>query len=73
MSAIIYWGEANNLEAIEHSGAVSFGTALIVGASATVIAALAESLPSRINDNVRVGVAAALTLATVQWLVVGWT
>jgi dolichol kinase len=73
MSAIIYWGEANNLEAIGRNGAVSFTTACIVAASATIMAAVAESLSSRINDNVRVGMAAGVTLAAAQWLVVGWT
>ncbi len=73
MSAMIYWGEANNIEAVEHSGAVTFTIALIIGASTTLLAAIAESIPSRINDNVRVGLTAATTVALVQWLTVGWT
>jgi dolichol kinase len=54
LASIIYWGEAQP--------AVSMGTALLCVAPAAFIAALAESLPSRINDNIRVGIAAAMTI-----------
>lgn len=64
MASIIYWGEANPR--------VPFATGLIISASAALVAAAAESFASRINDNIRVGLAAAATLATMQGLLVGW-
>lgn len=45
--------------------------ALTCGFAAAVVAAIAESLPSRINDNVRVGVASAVTAVATHALVVG--
>lgn len=65
MSSIIYWGEAQP--------SVAFSTALICGSTATIVAAFAESLPSRINDNFRVGYSALVTVAIVHGLVVGWS
>jgi len=73
MSAIIYWGEANNLEALPQSVPVTLSVAFLIGGAATATSALAESISSRINDNVRVGVTAAFTLAVVQGLIVGWS
>ncbi len=60
MTAWIYWGETHNPEAAEP--AVSFGLALLLSSPAVVAAALAESIRSRINDNIRVGVVAAIAL-----------
>ena len=60
MTAGIYWGETQNLEASDPP--VSFGMALYLTAPAVVAAAIAESLRSRINDNIRVGVVAAVAL-----------
>lgn len=60
MTAWIYWGETHNPEAAEP--AVSFGLALLLTSPAVVAAALAESIRSRINDNIRVGVVAAIAL-----------
>ncbi len=60
MAALIYWGETHNLEASDPP--VSFGMALFLTAPATLAAAIAESLRSRLNDNIRVGVVAAVTL-----------
>ena len=61
MTAWIYWGETHNPEAAEP--AVSFGFALALTMPAVVASALAESVRSRINDNVRVGITAAVSLA----------
>jgi len=60
MAAWIYWGETHNLEASDPP--VSFGMALFLTAPSVVAAAIAESLRSKINDNIRVGVVAAVTL-----------
>lgn len=61
MTAWIYWGETHNAEAAEP--AVSFGFALALTMPAVIASALAESIRSRLNDNVRVGITAAVTLA----------
>ncbi len=60
MTSWIYWGETHNPEAADP--AVSFGLALLLTSPAVVAAALAESIRSRINDNIRVGVVAAIAL-----------
>jgi dolichol kinase len=56
----IFWGMAD--------GRASGEVALVNAVVATVAAALAESVPSTINDNVRVGAAAVGTLAYFHWL-----
>lgn len=66
MTAWIYWGETHNLEA--QTPGVSFATALCLTMPAVIVAALFESLRSRINDNVRVGVVSAVTLALLHTL-----
>jgi len=60
MTAWIYWGETQNLEAADP--AVSYGRALLLTSPAVVAAAFAESIRSHINDNIRVGVVAAIAL-----------
>jgi len=64
-ASLIYWGEAHP--------SVSFESAMICGGMAALAAAVSESLSSRINDNIRVGVAAALSLVAMNALVVGWS
>jgi dolichol kinase len=64
MATIIYAGEAQ-----PH---VSGMTAFACVAPAAFVAALAESLPSRINDNIRVGVAAAMTILPLHGMFCGW-
>mgnify|MGYP006919640722 FL=1 len=66
MASWIYWGETHNLEAADPP--VSFGRALFLTAPAVVVAAIAESLRSRINDNIRVGVVAAVALVLLHGL-----
>ena len=51
---------------------VAFGVALAIAAVTTLAAAIAESLPSRTNDNLRVGVTAAIAASVMQVLLVGW-
>ena len=70
MSALIYWRETHNLEAI--GPGVSFATAAIVCGIGVFTAAIAESLPSRINDNLRVGLAAIGSVALAHGYIVGW-
>jgi dolichol kinase len=64
LASLVFWGEAQPR--------VSWTTALIAGLSATLVGAIVESIPSRINDNIRVGVAAAVTLILVHAYVLGW-
>lgn len=63
-SALIYWGEAR-----PH---VSFPLCLLISGVATILAAVCESLSSRIDDNVRVGVASAVGLILAQSIFGGW-
>jgi dolichol kinase len=70
-TAVIYWRETHNLEA--QTPGVSFGVALLCAGLACGIAAIAESVHSRINDNIRVGIAAALGMVCAQSLFVGWS
>ncbi len=63
-AAMIYWGEARP--------AVPFVTALSIAMLATTISAICESIDSRMNDNIRVGIAASLCLILGQFLWVGW-
>ena len=63
LSSLAYWAESKPQ--------ASWSIALICGFSAATVAAVAESLPSRINDNVRVGVASAVTAVSAHALVVG--
>jgi len=56
----MFWGMAD--------GRASAEMALINGIAATVVAAAAESFPSAINDNLRVGAAGIGTLSILHWL-----
>ncbi len=60
MAAWIYRGESLNREAIDVP--VTFTTALMLVTPAVVAAALCESIDSRINDNIRVGIIGGLFL-----------
>ncbi len=59
-SAWIYFGESLNIESADPP--VTFLQALLLVLPAVVAAAVGESIRSRINDNVRVGVIAGLVL-----------
>ncbi len=60
MVAAAYWGEARPQ--------VTWVMAIYAGACATAVAAFAESLQSRLDDNLRIGVATALGLMLYeQW------
>jgi dolichol kinase len=61
LTAWIYWGETQNPEALEP--ALTFPQALLLTLPAVAACAFIESIPSRINDNIRVGFTAATCLA----------
>jgi dolichol kinase len=61
LTAWVYWGETQNPEAQEP--ALDFTRALLLTAPAVAACAFIESLPSRINDNIRVGITAAIGLS----------
>lgn len=63
-AAVLYWGESQP--------GVPFATALACTLPAALGAALAESLPARLDDNIRVGLAASLILVVAQTLGPGW-
>lgn len=72
MATLVYWGEtAFNPESIPES--ISWGTALLVAGTAALAAALSESVRSRVNDNVRIAVAAVSTLALMHGWLVGFS
>jgi phytol kinase len=71
LASLFYWGETRfNPESLEYQ-AVPFTTALCCAGVAVCFAAIAETLPSRINDNIRVGIAAALGVTTMHALLLG--
>lgn len=61
MTSLVLWGESHNLEAT--TPGLSLTAAFACGAVAATAAAIAESVPSRVNDNVRVGLTAAVTIS----------
>jgi phytol kinase len=64
LATLILWGESQP--------GIPIALALACAAPATLIGALAESLPMRLNDNIRVGVAAAMTITAAHAMFVGW-
>ena len=64
LATFIYWAEARP--------GVSFGLAFCCVAPAVAVAAIAESLPVRLNDNIRVGVTAGLTILLTHAMFVGY-
>jgi phytol kinase len=61
---LIYWAEARP--------GIPLSVAFACVAPAVVAAAIAESLPTRLNDNLRVGVTAGLTILATHGALVGW-
>lgn len=64
LATLAYWAEARP--------GVALPLACACVAPAVLVAALAESLPVRVNDNIRVGVSAGLTIVTTHAMFVGW-
>jgi dolichol kinase len=52
---------------------VSLASAAISASAAALLAAVAESLPVRLTDNLRVGVAAAVGMIGVHVAFLGWS
>jgi len=70
MATLLFWRETHNSEAL--SAGVSFRTALFCCGTAAVAAAFAESLRSKVNDNIRVGLIAVAVLAVMKTWLIGW-
>lgn len=64
LASIYYWAES--------SPGAPFRVALGCGLASTFFAAVAESVPSRINDNIRVGLVATAAAAVAHGLLLGW-
>jgi dolichol kinase len=64
LASFIYWAEARP--------GVSFPIALCCVAPAVAVAAAAESLPLRLNDNIRVGASSGLTILLTHGMFVGY-
>jgi len=64
LATLVYWAEARP--------GVTLALASACVAPAALAAALVESLPIRVNDNICVGVVAGLTMLLTQALFVGW-
>ncbi|HEY2253642.1 MAG TPA: hypothetical protein VGH74_21355 [Planctomycetaceae bacterium] len=64
LATLVYWAEARP--------GVALSLACACVAPAVLMAALAETLPLRINDNIRVGVTAGLTILVTHAMFVGW-
>lgn len=63
VASLVYWAIAEP--------SVSLVTAALCGSTAAFVAAVAESLPFKLNDNIRVGFAAAVTVVLMHALFVG--
>jgi dolichol kinase len=66
MATVIYWGEANNPLALNRE--VGWSISFLCASGAALAAAVAESLPAHLNDNIRVAVTSAITLTTLHAL-----
>lgn len=66
MTAWIYCGETRNAESADVP--VSFLTALLLVTPVVVASAFAESVRTKLNDNIRVGVVAAVTMSLMHFL-----
>jgi dolichol kinase len=64
LATLVYWAEARP--------GVTLPLACACVAPAALMGAFVESLPLRINDNIRVGLTAGLTMLLTQALFVGW-
>ncbi len=72
MAALVYWGTAHFLPELQNAAPITAGIALFCGLAATLTAAVVESLPVRLNDNIRVGVSASLAILAAHTIAVGW-
>jgi dolichol kinase len=65
VSSIAYWGKGGPI-------VVPLGMAALCGTGAALIGSVAESLPTRLTDNLRVGVAASTSVVAMHYLTAGW-
>ena len=71
MSSLIHWGETEfNPKSIPER--VPFTTSFLCAGVACGLAAVAESLPVRVNDNIRAGVISAVSVDLLHGLLVEW-
>lgn len=71
MASLIHWGETEfNPESVPEQ--FPFSDSLLCCGAAVALAAIAESVPSRINDNIRVGLTAAAAVSLLHGLLIGW-
>jgi len=63
IAALVYWGEARPT--------VEFGSALLIALGTCAVSAVVESVPLRMNDNLRVGATAAILGGVLTIFVVG--
>jgi phytol kinase len=63
MGSVAYWGEARNPR-------VPFATAVVCGTTAALLGGLVESLASRVDDNLRISIAATVGVVTPSLLLV---
>ena len=68
-TAGIYWGESHNLQAVGPAATVA--QAVFIASAGVIAGALAESFDSRINDNVRVGLASAFAVVSAHAVIFG--
>ena len=69
MAALVYWRETHNLEAL--GPGVTFAQACLCVSPAVVLALLAESIDTKLNDNIRVGIVAVTSLAMTHAMLFG--
>lgn len=69
MTALIYWGESHNPEALGIPATA--WQSILVAAAGVVAGAIAESIRSPINDNIRVGIAGATALVLAHAAIIG--
>jgi dolichol kinase len=72
MASVIYWGETYMNPETQNVSS-SFSTALLCGMVTSLVAGVAESLHFRINDNIRVGLSATVTIAVMHGIMIGWS
>lgn len=70
MAATVYWGESNNPENLTKG--VHPLMAILCTLPAVILSAIAESIPSRVNDNIRVGVVSSVMVLCMHTLLIGW-
>jgi dolichol kinase len=68
MASLAYWNEARNPD----GSSVPLLLAVLCGTAAAIVGSIAESWPTRITDNLRVGVAAAVSVVAAHFALAGY-